>query len=561
MAPPLKHPAATEHDDLLGVAQAGQAMRDHQQRAPGRQHRQGLLDGRLGLRVGRGGGFVQHQDGGIGQQRAGDGQALPLAAGQRLAAVQHGGVALGQLFDARVDLRGPRRGPDLVEGGLGPRQAQVVQHAGAQQADFLENEGDLPVQGGGVHLAQVHTADADGAAADVGEARQQAGQRRLAGAGLAHQGGQRARRQHQVDAVQGQAAVGAPQAHRIKAHFAALGLARPRRLRQGRGGQQFANAPRGLAALDDGVAAVPQRRHGRGQRRAEQGEGQQLYRLQFAGQHQAAAGQQHQGDHQQRREQYLDAGAQPGPASDPGGEEAGEVFHGGEEGALHLPGTAEGLDHGDALDEAQGRLGQAADGGPQGLAVGTVGGRAQRGEAPQRQQRRQQHHQGHAPVLQRQVGQAGSRRHQRRGQVVGQVRHQVMQGADVVHQHPVQPRQIAPGVPSQGQAPEMGGQAAAQVQLQVAVGQVGHVQRAAQAQQAQQQRGGADQGQERRPAVIEVPGEQRRRQFGQGHEGQDAGQRRHGLQRHRQQQAAAHGAQQRRQGEARLSHARSPPAG
>ena len=61
-------------------------MRDHDQRAAAAQSRQRLGDDVLVLGVQRGGRLVHQQDGSILEQRAGDGDALALAARQARAA-------------------------------------------------------------------------------------------------------------------------------------------------------------------------------------------------------------------------------------------------------------------------------------------------------------------------------------------------------------------------------------------------------------------------------------------------------------------------------------------
>jgi hypothetical protein len=80
----------------------------------------GFLHLALGLDVERGGGLVQHQDRGVGQEGAGDGHALALAARQLDAALaDQGVVALGQAQDEVVGagLLGGR--DDLLVGGVG----------------------------------------------------------------------------------------------------------------------------------------------------------------------------------------------------------------------------------------------------------------------------------------------------------------------------------------------------------------------------------------------------------------------------------------------------------
>ena len=75
------------HRDPVGVFHSGQAMRDYQCGAVLHQAWQRFLNQVLALRIEGAGGFVQQQNRRIHQQRAGDRQALTLAAGKSEAGV------------------------------------------------------------------------------------------------------------------------------------------------------------------------------------------------------------------------------------------------------------------------------------------------------------------------------------------------------------------------------------------------------------------------------------------------------------------------------------------
>ena len=94
----LDDPAVLEDDDPVAAADRGDLVRDDQAGAAGEVLLQGLLDPRLGLGVEGAGAVVEQQDGGVGDEGPGQGQALPLAAGEREPAladrrVQAGGRA------------------------------------------------------------------------------------------------------------------------------------------------------------------------------------------------------------------------------------------------------------------------------------------------------------------------------------------------------------------------------------------------------------------------------------------------------------------------------------
>ena len=73
--------AALQHHDLVGAANGGKPVRDHDHRAVRHQVRQRPLHQHFGFGIQVRRGFVQNQDRRILQQRAGDGHAA--AAGRR----------------------------------------------------------------------------------------------------------------------------------------------------------------------------------------------------------------------------------------------------------------------------------------------------------------------------------------------------------------------------------------------------------------------------------------------------------------------------------------------
>ncbi len=110
----LDHAAALQHDQPVRLAQRAQPMGDGDRRAPLDQVVQRLLDLALRLGIDRAGGLVQDQDPRVDQQRAGDRDPLPLAAGEGLAALADQRiVAVGQPQDELVGPRGAGGGDDL----------------------------------------------------------------------------------------------------------------------------------------------------------------------------------------------------------------------------------------------------------------------------------------------------------------------------------------------------------------------------------------------------------------------------------------------------------------
>src|SRR4051794_25325376 len=147
-----------------------------------------------------GGGFVEDDDAGAGVHGghgAGEGDALPLAAGQVGAAGvglgQHGG-GCGQLVGAGL-VQGP------VDGVVGCAEGcHVVAQGGLVPDEVLEDGGDAAAPVGEVEVAEVGAVDLDGAAGRVVEAAQEVGEGGLAGAVLPDDGEGGAGRDGQVEA-------------------------------------------------------------------------------------------------------------------------------------------------------------------------------------------------------------------------------------------------------------------------------------------------------------------------------------------------------------------------
>ena len=91
-------PPVVDHRDAVGVTHRRQPVRDDQRRAAAPSGaRSACWTSALALGVERRGRFVEQQDRPVGENRAGDRQPLPLAAGQPDAALaQEARVALGQ---------------------------------------------------------------------------------------------------------------------------------------------------------------------------------------------------------------------------------------------------------------------------------------------------------------------------------------------------------------------------------------------------------------------------------------------------------------------------------
>ena len=355
--------ASAVHDgDAVGAAHGGRPVGDDQDGAVVDQGAQCLLDLGLGLGVGHGGGLVEHDDGGVQQDGAGDGDALLLPTRQCRVLPQDGVVALWQRHDLVVDAGHAGGGAHLRQIGLGAPEGDVLAHGGGKQLGVLEDEGDGGVQGGLVHVPQVHPADADGSGVGVGEAGDEGGQCRLARAGGAQQRGHGSRFQGQAGVVDGEdLPVG--EGDVVDLDSLRAGLCGPVGGGQDGGVEDLAQAQGRRAGELVGPGDRGNGDEGGGQDQGDEGRGQDL------GQGDGPGVDEQRPTAEVDQEQHGDGDPGEGQAGDghqghrPGAVEGGELVRGGEVGRVCSSHASEGLDHadpGDELDHGRGDGGQLA---------------------------------------------------------------------------------------------------------------------------------------------------------------------------------------------------------
>ena len=134
-------------------------------------------------------GVVQDQHVRVGQQRPGERDALPLAAGQGQALLADDAVeALGQVVD-EVRRRLLEHAPQVFLGGLRPGVEQVGPHGVGEQEGIVGGEQHAAAQVVEPQLTDVDTTDPDGTRGHVVEAGEEATDGRGAGPRRADQGG------------------------------------------------------------------------------------------------------------------------------------------------------------------------------------------------------------------------------------------------------------------------------------------------------------------------------------------------------------------------------------
>ena len=437
-------PAAVQHQHAVGPADLRQPVGDDQRGAALLHVVERALNLVLGGAVDGAGGVVQDQDARVLQERARQGDALPLAAGQRHPALADDRVvAVPKRLDEVVSRGRPRRGFQVGAAGAGAGEGDVVGHRQGEQKYVLFDGGDLRAQAGQVPFPQVDAVDDDAPGRRVVGAVHQLGEGGLGRPGLADQRHRLPGRDLQIDVGQ----------HRL------LRLVREGDALEGKGAAHGGLAPAGVliefggggehgedAARPGDAVAYLREAHGRlvagvAKQRHQPDEGDQLAQLDAPGAQQQDAMQERQrrghAERQQRQVQRLDA-ALP--------QQQIAVDFGGAVEPAPFPRLADGgLDHLDAGDHLFGHRGQAPVLGPlfgqrRPDAAHVVAYGGAEGQPVQRRRNGQhgvdQHHVGqrhHEPD--RQVGQvhdAGVDHLVDRARVVGGARHQIADPLPVV---------------------------------------------------------------------------------------------------------------------------------
>ena len=184
------HRAVLHHGDQVRLLHGGQAVGDDDGGATTHHLLQGGLHLLLGGGVQGRGGLVENQHGRVLQQGAGNGHALPLAAGQPHAVVADNGVdSVRQLVDEALGLGAAHGGVNglLVRAGQAAI-GDVVRQRVVEQRDVLGDQRDLPPQAGEAIAGQGLAVEQDAPAGRFVEARDEAGQGGLAGPGTTNQG-------------------------------------------------------------------------------------------------------------------------------------------------------------------------------------------------------------------------------------------------------------------------------------------------------------------------------------------------------------------------------------
>ena len=199
---------AVEDGDQRGPLDRGQPVGD-EDAGPGREQSVGgCHHAALRERVHARGGLVEHDHAHVTYQQAGEGDELLLAGRERRAAGAEQGVeAVGQTGDPAVQAQLHHRRLDRAARELG-EEGDVLGEGAREDLGALRDHPDRTPKALEIQVADVGAAEEHRASRRLHRARDERGQRRLAGAGAADQGDGLARGDPQVDALQRERALG-----------------------------------------------------------------------------------------------------------------------------------------------------------------------------------------------------------------------------------------------------------------------------------------------------------------------------------------------------------------
>ena len=181
--------AVAHHQNQVRVAHGGQAVGNHQRRAPLGHGIQRRLNLGLGNGIHRSGGFVQNENSGIRQHRPGKGDQLLFTRRQQIAALAHVGIqSVFQMGDDLVGRHGLHRRPDFFLRGVGLSHQQIFPNGAGEQMGGLQHIADGRMQPQLRTFPGVPPVDEQLARGGLVEPADQIDQRGFARAGFAHDG-------------------------------------------------------------------------------------------------------------------------------------------------------------------------------------------------------------------------------------------------------------------------------------------------------------------------------------------------------------------------------------
>ena len=166
-------------EDLVGSADGGEAVGDDEGGAALHEEIEAVLDHGFGLGVEGAGGFVEDEDAGVGEDGAGDGDALALAAGELDAALAYDGVVLlGETLGELVDAGDAAGVHELLFGGVGATEEDVFADGAVEEERLLQDDSQLlavAAEADGCEVNAVHEDLAAGGGVEAADERDDGG--------------------------------------------------------------------------------------------------------------------------------------------------------------------------------------------------------------------------------------------------------------------------------------------------------------------------------------------------------------------------------------------------
>ena len=188
MFPTLNDLSVFEHEDLVGALNGREPMRNHEGGATRAQRSEPVPNMLLGFRVQARRRLVQEQDLGVGENRARDRNALPLASRQAHAAFTHHRLVLvREAFNELVTVGHACHRPDLPSRGTRLCERDVVDDGTVEQEIVLEYDAQVAPVVAQANLCQVMARHEDPATLRLTERHDQRDQGALSRPARSHQ--------------------------------------------------------------------------------------------------------------------------------------------------------------------------------------------------------------------------------------------------------------------------------------------------------------------------------------------------------------------------------------
>ncbi len=192
-----------QNEDAVGPADGGEAMGHDEAGTVAHEPFQRALQACLGDGVDAGGGFVENEDGRIGQHGAGEADDLPLPEGEPGTTLAHHRVeALRHRLDEIEAVERANRFDDGRIARFGSAKTDIVPHRAGKQEVVLQNHAEVPAQAGRAESPHVHAVEKNLPGDRQVELAEEVDDGALARAGVADEGDGLARLGGEADVVQ-----------------------------------------------------------------------------------------------------------------------------------------------------------------------------------------------------------------------------------------------------------------------------------------------------------------------------------------------------------------------